>query len=493
MNVRSLRLLGTVSMSAAWISACGVGYGAGHDMPDPGREGDPCYGSAFDCRNGKCSSNTFGTSGNTGTTPEGTTMCYDSDGLECDLVTGRCAPMFSQSPPPPNICDWYQPTYLDPGHSVPRVPVAVASPGARTVTTGYTFSCAVISDGTVKCWGDNSKGQLGLGISYDQTPLYIPPTAVPGLGKAIAISAYDNHACAVLADGHVACWGTWLAVHGTTPTVALSPVLVAGLENVVAIDVNKFQSCAVDTAGQVWCWGILGYDGIENTGSQEPMPAAPSLIPGISDAVAVSLVETQEGYTYQGMACALFSSGQVQCWGHGHLGQAGLSRYRGDYATSSKPITVANVSDAIALAGRCALRRDGQVLCWGEVEQWNPSTGTGLISEEGMEMAGLGGAVDLAVGSAHVCVMKANGQARCQGLTYNSMGGQLGNGSDSTLGATPVDVCNIGNGVALFAGWESSCALLADGRLVCWGKNDKGQLGHGSLLQFDQPVAVVGL
>jgi hypothetical protein len=108
-----------------------------------------------------------------------------------------------------------------------------------------------------------------------------------------------------------------------------------------------------------------------------------------------------------------------------------------------------------------------------------------------MEMAGLDGALDLAGVAGLACILKADGHARCQALSQAS--GGLGDGHNYASVMTPVDVCNISNGVAIFAGWGSICALLADGRLVCWGDNGKGQLGHGGLFRFDQPVVVQGL
>jgi hypothetical protein len=183
----------------------------------------------------------------------------------------------------------------------------------------------------------------------------------------------------------------------------------------------------------------------------------------------------------------------VQCWGQGYLGQKGFIPSSTATAGSATPITVANVSDAVAVRGTCVLRRGGQVLCWGGLDQYDSSTGQALIAEEPMEMAGLDGAVDLAVAVQHVCILKADGHARCQALGQYMANGALGDGHNYGTEKTPVDVCNVSNGVAIFAGAESSCALLGDGRLVCWGDNSKGQLGHGGLFQFYQPVVVEGL
>ncbi len=87
------------------------------------------------------------------------------------------------------------------------IPVEVAGlPGpAKAIATGYGFSCALLADGTIRCWGDYTKGALGIG--------YLPVGATQGSGQvlgitdAVAISAGLKHACAVLDGGYVQCWG----------------------------------------------------------------------------------------------------------------------------------------------------------------------------------------------------------------------------------------------------------------------------------------------
>ncbi|MBU6154767.1 MAG: hypothetical protein KGP28_10735, partial [Bdellovibrionales bacterium] len=74
---------------------------------------------------------------------------------------------------------------------------------AIAISAGAYHTCALLSDGTARCWGWNLSGQLGDGTNADRTS----PVQVSGLTNAIAISAGESHTCAVLSDGMPRCWG----------------------------------------------------------------------------------------------------------------------------------------------------------------------------------------------------------------------------------------------------------------------------------------------
>ena len=102
------------------------------------------------------------------------------------------------------------------------------SPPARTHT------CAVRNDGTVRCWGNNGSGQLG-DTSFTDRPT---PVAVGGLTTAVAVSAGSTcHTCALLADGTVRCWGDndYGQLGDGTTTNGATPVPVAGIRPAAAI------------------------------------------------------------------------------------------------------------------------------------------------------------------------------------------------------------------------------------------------------------------
>ena len=87
------------------------------------------------------------------------------------------------------------------------VPVEVPALGgaAKAVAVGPGYTCAVLTNGAVKCWGGNPNKQLGIGYGQESAT---PATGkVLGITDAIAISAGATHACAVLDGGYVNCWG----------------------------------------------------------------------------------------------------------------------------------------------------------------------------------------------------------------------------------------------------------------------------------------------
>src|SRR2546427_771822 len=172
--------------------------------------------------------------------------------------------------------------------------------GAVTaVDLGAFYSCALLQDGTVRCWGDNTCGELGNGTSdpVTNTPSTFnpPPVTVSGITTAVAISAGGWYTCALLQDGTVRCWGdnTWgelgngavlVSPSPTSPvTPTPTPVTVSGITTAVAIEAGVFHMCALLRDGTLQCWG-RGEEGRLGNGSTANS-STPVTVSGIVPAV----------------------------------------------------------------------------------------------------------------------------------------------------------------------------------------------------------------
>ncbi|MBX3313773.1 MAG: hypothetical protein KF906_05575 [Actinobacteria bacterium] len=124
----------------------------------------------------------------------------------------------------------------------------------RSITAGGGHTCALLTNGTAKCWGYNYDGRVGDGTTTNR----LTPTTVTGLTGATAITAGGGgHSCALLTNGTAKCWGnngSGQLGDGTT-TNRLTPTTVTGLTGATAITPGGGHSCALLTNGTAKCWG----------------------------------------------------------------------------------------------------------------------------------------------------------------------------------------------------------------------------------------------
>jgi len=237
---------------------------------------------------------------------------------------------------------------------------------ATAISTGGRWACAVLAGGQVQCWGYNQAGELGATTAercsiLDREPVACSTTPVPvwGIADATAISSGSWHTCAVLSSGQVRCWGDnpdgQLGDGTSNPSMGI-PVTVVGVNTATAIAAGRHHTCALLSSGEVKCWGRNNNGQLGDGGSGEFSLAV--TVSGIRDAVAISAGNYH--------TCAVLLSGQVQCWGQNYRGQLGDGVTRG---FSTMPVPVAGIDDAVAIAGgnyhSCAVLGHGQVWCWG--------------------------------------------------------------------------------------------------------------------------------
>jgi len=243
--------------------------------------------------------------------------------------------------------------------------------GATQIAVGVRHGCAVIADGSVSCWGDNTYGQLGDGAGRDRKR----PTPALIESNVAQVTSGGFHVCALRESGNVACWGsnrngqtgpgpTWTCNTGTRvyPCVR-RPRRVLGVTGAMQLTSGQWHTCALLTSGSVSCWGANRV-GQLGDGSTDERPA-PGLVRGISSAVQVAAGEQH--------TCAVLRSGAVWCWGDNGYGE--LGRTTEDKCRKTKepcglqPGPVAGLSSVTQVAAgwefSCALRENGTVWCWG--------------------------------------------------------------------------------------------------------------------------------
>src|SRR5437870_1340149 len=193
--------------------------------------------------------------------------------------------------------------------------------GVTAVDLGAFYSCALLQDGTVRCWGQNDLGQLGNGTTTSSST----PVAVTGITGAAAVTAGGFHTCARFPDGTLECWGRndagQLGDPATTSFNSVTPVRVIGITTAVTVTAGGFHTCALLADGTVRCWGENDFGQLGN-GTSDPTPGTPTTVnptpvtvSGITTAVAISA----GGWH----TCALLQHGTVPCWPQNTYGQLG--------------------------------------------------------------------------------------------------------------------------------------------------------------------------
>jgi len=386
---------------------------------------------------------------------------------------------------------------------------------AVDVVAGGSSSCALSAGGQVKCWGDNTQGALGQGdsvnrgVSHGQLGDALKPIALGAQRTAKSISVGVNAACAVLDDGSLKCWGAnnsgqlgaaYGSAQGDDPDEMgdnLHAIPLGTGRTAISVSEGGYHTCAVLDDGEVKCWGSgasgqLGQDSALDI----PSPAQISGVPLGGKAITVSAGNNNT-------TCALLADASGKCWGSWKDGAISVSGFSslggdkyavGDYAGEMEMLPALSIGARIKALGAgaqssCALLEDGNVKCWGrtalgqgdtETHGFNP---TELLAVPPVFLGSGRKAKAISVGDLHVCVVLDDGGIKCWGdNTY----GQIAAGSVPSIGDAPGQMAALlelplgKKALKVSAGRQHTCALLEDRSVVCWGANDKGQLGLGN-------------
>jgi alpha-tubulin suppressor-like RCC1 family protein len=387
-------------------------------------------------------------------------------------------------------------------------PVDLGGHGAVAVSTAAVHSCAVLDNGTVRCWGNSEYGELGYGnrqrIGDNETPGSVGPVDLGSGRSAVSITTGYTHTCALLDNGSVRCWGNGMEGelgYGNTQGVgaintpgSAGPVNMGAGRSAVAITAGAYHTCAILDNGNVSCWGRnesgqLGYGTVFNNVGDNETPGSMGPVNVGAGRTAVAIAAGEEH------TCALLDNGTVRCWGANNTGQLGYgsSPPIGDDETpaAAGPVNLGGHSAVAITAGpyhTCATLDDGTVRCWGGGEYGRLGYGNEAdIKTPTSVPVDLGtgrNAVAISAGYWHTCALLDNGATRCWGIGNS---GQLGYGNEEWIGdddtpgtAGPIDFGEAHGALSVVTGASHSCALLEDGSVNCWGNGANGRLGYGN-------------
>ncbi|MBK6856376.1 MAG: hypothetical protein IPG97_07485 [Microthrixaceae bacterium] len=172
------------------------------------------------------------------------------------------------------------------------------------VDAGFAHTCALMSDGTIYCWGSNNGGQLGNGTATDTNT----PVPVAGITNATSITAGGYHTCATLTDESVVCWGyNGDGQLGNGANInALTPAPVTGIANATSITAGYLHTCATRSDDTIACWGQNTYGQLGNGGNTSTNTPVP--VTGITNATSVTAGTDH--------TCATRSDNTIACWGY---------------------------------------------------------------------------------------------------------------------------------------------------------------------------------
>jgi alpha-tubulin suppressor-like RCC1 family protein len=378
----------------------------------------------------------------------------------------------------------------------------------KSLAVGLHFTCARLPDGRVKCWGDNQYGQLGYDDMLTRGNGTGPGTqglAAVNLGAgrtAVAIAAADYHVCAILDDGSAKCWGrneagqlgqgvntgASLAIGDAAGEMAaLQPIDFGPGRRVLEISLGQQFTCARLDDGTLKCWGDNSRAQL-GRGNLLPLGVAPG---DIAAAAPVSLgtgltpVLISLGHYH---ACAILEDASAarvaKCWGDNNWGQAGNG------GTDRVGNTPAEMGDGLPPvnfgAGRtptylmatgghsCALLDDQSTKCWG-LNTWGQ---VGLAAGNGMLLADTEAARRTCNGGLGV------GAPPLPLACIGEQPGEMGDALPAAIGA--------GMTTRLSIGYRHNCALRTAGGMLCWGSNEEGQLGIGSGGVLGTSASIIG-
>ncbi len=376
------------------------------------------------------------------------------------------------------------------------------------VSAEYVSTCSVMTDKTVRCWGDNGYGQLGSNSTVDELgPSKVYNSDGVPLTNIVDISGQEDGYCALDAAGEVWCWGYNVSgALGQGDTVSLyTAKKVPGLDNVIKVDGGYRYNCALKNDGNLWCWGLGDYYqlGVGTTATS----LSPTLVTQIDDIKDFS--------TERGTTCVVKNDNSLYCWGLNNYGQVG----NGTTTTATSPILIMTSVKSVSsgyhhnrgsylYSNTCAVKTDDTLWCWGNnswgqlsigntTQQTSPVQVEFDAAKDGTSDGYISGVDRVYVNGTNICAIKNDKTLWCAGANGANQA-TMADGT-TTQRNYMAQVGGVGGtglltGVVEFARTSyvnsTNIAILEDGSLVAWGYNAYGTVGDNSLTNAPYPKYV---
>lgn len=308
----------------------------------------------------------------------------------------------------------------------------------------------------------------------------VGPVRVSGGLQFSSIDAGDHHVCGVSGTS-IYCWGNnHYGELGVGDTTArLVPTRVVGTQTWVQVNAGSGRTCAADTQQRAWCWG---QDGVPVPPSYQYAPnPTPLRVPGEG-----SFTRVYAGSTH---SCGLTASGAGYCWGQNYAGVLGT----GGATSDSVPRPIAgNIMFASLAAGSvrmCGVATSGAAYCWGlrAYGMWTPGADSVIRAPEQVTPGRAYSAIS--THGAHICAVDAaDSTAWCWG---GNNFGEVGSGSVA-LPNGPVQVYGGLRFTKVAIGGNHSCGIATNSYTYCWGQNASGEVGDGTTADRFAPARVAG-
>ena len=341
---------------------------------------------------------------------------------------------------------------------------------ATQIAAEDSTTCARMADGSIRCWGDNGFNQIDFEPSGAMEDHAVRrPKTITGLPRAAKVVVGPAHACALLEDATVRCWGSDDGALGLgtpdppgPPPITPQPMLVLGLKGVVDL-VGKNHLCAILGDASVSCWH--DYD----SGAGDPRDAgsrSPVKVPLFAHAVQLG-----DG---RNVSCAVMPNGKAKCWRDVSPGLIPRGKVRVD------PVEIPGMGEITAIAAgtgaACGITKQKTVRCWGQPAFEHPDGAS--VKTPAYAVPGLSGVTSIALDGDLACVIVENGDVLCDGADYR------------VPHHAPVKVEGVSGAVEIAVGTDHACARTNAGAVFCWGDDDKGQLGDGGTAPQTRAVPV---